>query len=259
MLDGATSDGRHPHLVQLYRDADEIATAAGTFLAEGLAAGEPAVAIATTEHRAPIVDCLRVRGFDPARLQERGTLVLLDADPTLATILDDGVPSPARFDEVIGGLVTRLSGAAGGMPVRAYGEMVDLLWQRGDPEGAVALEELWNGLAERADFSLLCGYRVDVFDRTAQIELLPGVCRTHSGVAPGADAGRVERAVETALAETLGRPDAEKVYALVDAQRRKSHVPRAQLALMWVSAHMPRTAERVMAAARAHYGEPVPA
>ena len=259
MLDGATFDGRHAHLVQLYRDADEIATAAGTFLAEGLASGEPAVAIATAEHRVPIVDRLRVGGFDPARLRERGTLVVLDADPTLATILEDGAPSPARFDEVIGGLVTRLSEAAGGVPVRAYGEMVDLLWQRGDPEGAVALEELWNGLAERTNFSLLCGYRVDVFDRTAQLKLLPGVCRTHSGVAPGGDAGRVERAVETALTETLGRPDAEKIYALVDVQQRKSRVPRSQLALMWVSAHMPRTAERVLAAARAHYGEPLPA
>ena len=70
---------------------------------------------------------------------------------------------------------------------------------------------------------------------------------------PGHNAGRIEQAVNTALTETLGRSDAEKVYTLVAAQVREENVPPAQLALMWVSAHMPRTAEHVLAAARAHY------
>jgi hypothetical protein len=64
----------------------------------------------------------------------------------------------------------------------------------------------------------------------------------------------MEQAVNTALTETLGSTDAEKVYSLVAAQVREENVPPAQLALMWVSAHMPRTAEHVLAAARAHYG-----
>jgi hypothetical protein len=51
----------------------------------------------------------------------------------------------------------------------------------------------------------------------------------------------------------LGRTDAEKVYTLVAAQVREENVPPAQLALTWVSAHMPRTAEDVLATARAHY------
>ena len=91
--------------------------------------------------------------------------------------------------------------------------------------------------------SPLCGYRIDIFDRTAQITFPPQVCRTHSRVVPGQNAGRIEQAVNTAPTETLGRTDAEKVYTLVAAQVREENVPPAQLALMWVSAHMPRTAE----------------
>ena len=180
-------------------------------------------------------------------------LLLADAEATLSSLLDNDVPAPEKFDVIIGGLVGRASEGAGGAPVRAYGEMVDLLWQRRDPEGAVALEELWNDLGTRMTFSLLCGYRIDIFDRTAQVTFLPQVCRTHSRVVPGHNAGRMEHAVNTALTETLGRTDTEKVYSLVAAQVREENVPPAQLALMWVSAHMPRAAEHVLAAARAHY------
>jgi hypothetical protein len=241
------------HLVQVYRHSDEIAATVSAFLAEGLAAGEPAITIATGEHLTLFADSLRERGLDPIELQERGMLQPVDAEETLASLLDDSVPSPVKFDEIIGSLVERTSAAAGGASVRAYGEMVDLLWHRGDPEGAVALEGLWNDLGTRLRFSLLCGYRIDIFDRTAQVTFLPQVCRTHSRVLAGDNSERVEHAVNTALTETLGRADAEKIYTLVAAQVREEKVPPAQLALMWVSAHMPRTAEHVLAAARAHY------
>ena len=242
-----------PHLVQLYRDGEEIAATVAEFFSEGLSAGEPAIAIATAEHLTLFADRLRDRGFDPGELQEQGMLRLADAEATLSSLLDNGSPSRVKFEEIIGGLVEHASEEAGGVPVRAYGEMVDLLWQRRDPDGAVALEELWNDLGTRMRFSLLCGYRIDIFDRTAQVTFLPQVCRTHTGVVPGHNAGRLEQAVNTALTETLGRTDAEKVYTLVAAQVREENVPPAQLALMWVSAHMPRTAEHVLAAARAHY------
>jgi hypothetical protein len=257
MTVAATSSHSHaescPHMVQLYRDGDEIAATVAELFSEGLAAGEPAIAIATDQHLALFAARLRDHGWNPVELQERGMLLLADAEATLSSLLVDGAPSPVKFEEIIGGLVARASEEAGGARVRAYGEMVDLLWQRRDPEGAVTLEELWNDLGTCMEFSLLCGYRIDIFDRTAQVTFLPQVCRTHSRVLSGDNAERIDHAVNTALTETLGRTDAEKVYTLVAAQVRAEAVPPAQLALMWVSAHMPRTAEHVLAAARAHY------
>ena len=44
-------------------------------------------------------------------------------------------------------------------PVSIYGEMVNLLWERGDVMAAMRLEGLWNELGAGIDFSLLCGYR----------------------------------------------------------------------------------------------------
>jgi len=131
--------------------------------------------------------------------------------------------------------------------------MVDLLCQRGDPESAAALERFWNELAQRRRFSLLCAYHLDIFDRATQAGVLPEVCRAHSHVQPAEDAGRLQRAVDAALDETLG-PDAGKVYALMSNRGGETNVvPTAQLALMWVSAEMPAHAERILASARTRY------
>jgi hypothetical protein len=136
--------------------------------------------------------------------------------------------------------------------IRAFGEMVDLLCERGNPTAAARLEELWNRLARRRAFSLLCGYRIDVFDRDSQLSVLPEICRAHSHVLPAGDPERLESAVDAALEEALGT-QAGQVYALVGEQLRRRHVPPAQLALMWVSSQMPSSAEQILESARAHY------
>jgi hypothetical protein len=42
--------------------------------------------------------------------------------------------------------------------IRAYGEMVNVLWKDGLTAAAIRLETLWNELAKSYDFKLLCGY-----------------------------------------------------------------------------------------------------
>src|SRR5438552_269564 len=75
---------------------------------------------------------------------------------------------------------SRLSAAAGSQRVRAYGEMVDLLWQIGDVASAIDLEARWNELSTTKRFSLLCAYltRDACTDPRAHL----GVLHQHSGV-----------------------------------------------------------------------------
>jgi MEDS: MEthanogen/methylotroph, DcmR Sensory domain len=146
----------------------------------------------------------------------------------------------------------RLTARFPGRRIRAFGEMVDLLCADGNADGAIDLEALWNGLAAARDFSLLCGYHLDVFDRASQASVLPEICRAHSHVRPADDPERLRFAVDQALEDTLGK-DAGKVYALIGSEIRGSRVPTAQLALMWVSENMPGSAERILASARSHY------
>jgi MEDS: MEthanogen/methylotroph, DcmR Sensory domain len=243
------------HAVQIYGDPAELAESVAAYLASGFEAGEPGILIATAPHRARFEAELAAAGWDAARIDREGLLVIRDAEETLHAIQgSDGSPSASAFEAVVG---TLLDGVAVRFPdkhVRAFGEMVDVLCERGEIEAAVSLEELWNSLTRsRRFFSLLCGYQLDVFDLAAQTDVLPGVCRTHSHVLPAADPARLTRAVDLALDEVLGPAEAGKVYSLVGAQIREDRVPAAQLALMWVSEHMPGLAGRILAAARARY------
>ena len=122
-------------------------------------------------------------------------LEVADAEATLDELLVDGSPSAIEFERLVGALFDQVAARFPERRIRAFGEMVDLLCERGRPEAANALEELWNAMARRRTFSLLCGYHLDVFDRAAQIATLPGVCRAHSHVRPAHDPERLARAV----------------------------------------------------------------
>ena len=243
------------HGVQLYADPAELAESVAGYLGAGFAAGDPALLVTTPENHTLFVEALAAAGWDAARLDDEGLLVTVDAETTLHSVLGaDGFPSAAGFDAVVGTLLDDLASRFPGHHVRAFGEMVDLLAAVGKPAAAVSLEELWNSLTRsRPFFSLLCGYKVDVFDRTAQAGLLPGVCRTHTHVLPAPDAARLARAVDGALEEVLGSEEAGKVYVVVGREIREARVPAPQLILMWVSEHIPVLADRILDAARRRY------
>jgi hypothetical protein len=173
VLDATAGD----HLVHFYEDERCLTGVVVDFLVAGAAAGEPLVVIATAAHRAAFLDGLEARGVAPDALLASGQLTLLDASATLASLMVDGVPDPARFDAVIGGQLARIG--AGAAQVRAYGEMVDLLWSRGERQAALRLEELWNELASRHRFSLLCAYVMASFLHHPDRALLEQVCRCH--------------------------------------------------------------------------------
>src|SRR5437773_5046395 len=74
------------HTVQFYEsDAFLHDTVAG-FLAEGLAAGQPAIVIATNSHNEGFAAGLESRGLDAKRALESGQLTLLRATDVLARI-----------------------------------------------------------------------------------------------------------------------------------------------------------------------------
>ena len=122
------------HGAHVYSDVSELAQSVGAYLAAGFDLGEPAVVIATPEHWSQFAERLAVCGWGEEELEEQGLLRVADADETLAAIMVDGAPSRERFEQVIGGLLDRVEERFPGRRIRAFGEMVDLLCQRGDRE-----------------------------------------------------------------------------------------------------------------------------
>ena len=245
--------GAQAHGVQIYSEASELAESVASFLAAGFERDEPALLVATNEHLSLFAEALGARGWGLTAVERDGLLVVADAELTLDAIAGADGPVPERFDEVVGALLDRAEGARTGQPVRVFGEMVDLLCGRGQAGGADELERLWNELALTRRFSLLCGYRLDVFDGHTQSETLPHICREHSHVLPARNYPRFARAVDDALREVLGPAQAASVYVLVSREAGHDQVPLAQSILMWLSENRPHHSGQILDSARTHY------
>lgn len=76
----------------------------------------------------------------------------------------------------------------------AYGEMVDLLWQRGELAVAIELERRWNEAIAELDISLLCAYSSEAGSAPEHEVTLHEVCRLHTRVSgvPGTPVREIE-------------------------------------------------------------------
>jgi hypothetical protein len=207
------------------------------------------VVIATPEHRAAFLEKI-----EAGRALRQGQLKVLDAEDTLATCMSNGMPQWKPFHEVIGGLIAELRLQY--PTVRAYGEMVDVLWQRGEREAAIRLEEYWNDLGKLQTFSLFCAYRMDPLDSHAYGGPLESVCKVHSHLIPARDAARFDDAVATASRKVLDQPLAQILLSLAANHQPATRMPAGQATLFWLKQNMPRTAEKVLSELR---GEASPA
>jgi hypothetical protein len=217
------------HLVRLYQDSGELAESVAGWLREGLARGEAGVVIARPAHRAALA----------AKLGS-GRVAMLDAEDTLARFMANGMPQWQPFHQAIGGLIAELRLAH--PAVRAYGEMVDVLWQRGSREAAIRLEEYWNELGRLQTFSLYCAYCVDACDPALYNGALQSICKVHSHTIPASDVERFDQAVRAASRKVL---DPELCSILGAA------MPGGQATLFWLRQNMPGAAEKVFSELRA--------
>jgi PAS domain S-box-containing protein len=170
------------HFVQFYESDRFLVDSLSGFIGAGLGVGEACIVIATKTHRQELEERLQVYDVDVAAASARGQYVSLDADETLAKFMVEGSPEPGRFMEVIGGLITQATEGRRG--VRAFGEMVALLWSAGNHEAAIDLEELWNNLRKSHAFSLFCAYPINDFVGVEFSRQLDQICGEHSSVIP---------------------------------------------------------------------------
>jgi hypothetical protein len=237
------------HLVQIYSDEAFLCEAVAEYAGTGLRRGEAAMIVATPAHRAAFLRQMQAHGVDVRAAVQRGQLVLFDAAETVARFTAGGMPDWQSFHALVGGAIAkvRLEFPA----VRAFGEMVDLLWQRGEHDAALRLEEFWNDLARLQTFSLLCAYHMDNLDAAAYRGPLECVCKAHTHLIPARDYQRFNDMVMKASEDVLDYPLAQMLLSLSEQHRPETAMPQGQATLLWLQRNMPRTAEKVLAQLRA--------
>ncbi|WP_165403971.1 MEDS domain-containing protein [Egicoccus halophilus] len=204
------------HLVGFYDDEGHLERAVVSFLTPGLEQGGAGVIVATPAHRTRFVTALRRAGVDVDDALADDRLVVLDASDLIEAFLRDGTPDPDEFRRSVGDVMARAG--QGGRPVRVFGEMVALLWERGNVPAVIALEDAWNRLADEHPFALFCAYPIHAFDDSAAAEAFRAVVDCHSHVLPS-----------EALDDDGGPNTSARLVALLEQQANAERAERDRL------------------------------
>jgi hypothetical protein len=238
-MDLGSEQRGHEHLVQFYGSDDaRLANNVSRFLNESLRHGGAAIVIAGQERREAI-----------SRGLLSGHVVCLDDKETLAGFLDnDGQPNPERFSASCGAVARELHAKYGRL--RAYGEMVGVLWSQKSFATAIALEALWNTLIDAIGFDIFCGYPIDVLSEDFQLACVHPLLDLHTRVVP-AVAHNFDQAMRRAMDDVLGsHNDGLRSLTLPRLGSLDTFVPTAEQTILRLRSTLPRYADEILAKAQ---------
>ena len=169
------------HSVQIYENSSAFLSRLCGIVYSGLQKGNSVLIVATEKHRDELVRELRGTGVDVRSRAREGRYTMVDAQELLATFMVGGMPDRKRFEASVGGMleVVRNIARRKRRQVTVFGEMVAVLWENGQREAALRLEELWNEMLSRHSFHLHCAYPKHILDGEADAA---AVCGSHSHV-----------------------------------------------------------------------------
>src|SRR5262245_17792889 len=116
------------HIVHTWTDEDTLVEAVTEYARAGLRAGEAVLVVAMPGRAARVKRAL---------YGTPGTLLFVDAGESLAGFMHGEMPDWDSFERTVGAAVADLRSRH--PAVRVYGEMVDILWQRGQIDAAIRL------------------------------------------------------------------------------------------------------------------------
>jgi len=215
------------HFVQFYEADGFLLSSLSGFIGSAISSGDGAIVIATESHRSGLEKLITADGLDIASAKSHGQFVSLDAAETLSQFMVDGLPEPGRFHTVIGDVIASVTD--GRARVKAFGEMVALLWSEGNHAAAIQLEQLWNDLQKAHSFSLFCAYPITGLTGEQFIEPTLNVCKVHSRVIPAESYASLADHDARLRAIALLQQKAESLEAEVAERRRVEECLRLSL------------------------------
>ena len=167
------------HVVQFYDREQSMIDKVARRTARALRSAVPCVLVATGTHLQQFEQRMRELAFPLDELRLHHRYIALDAAEMLGGFMDGLSPDRKKFHENVGTVVREAAALSATGLVSIFGEMVALLCQTGNAAGAIALEELWNELADRYSFSLFCAYPLELFG-VHSVGTVSSICEQHA-------------------------------------------------------------------------------
>ncbi len=174
------------HVVQIYENDDKFLDLLLGFVSAGIEAEECTIVIGTSIHLASLNAKLALNGFNVDQIIHDAYYVPMDAEDALSKFMVNGWPDENLFNHLVTTLISRAKRES--RSVRAFGEMVAILWAKGQVGATVRLEQLWNKFCEKEAFCLFCAYPQSGFTQDAS-ESLGHICNAHSKMVMNGDLG----------------------------------------------------------------------
>jgi hypothetical protein len=168
------------HPCHFYSDDASLTGNVARFLAPAFREEQAMVAFGTPAHLRAIEKRLAVEGHDVERARARGQYLPFDARTAMEALLEGELPAAHRFEEIIASELHRATAEFGA--VRAFGEIVSLLWRDGRRQAALRLEQMWNEAIGLYPLALLCGYNVRSFTSAHDAAGVTGIIAAHTSV-----------------------------------------------------------------------------
>ena len=244
----------HDHIVHLYQDQDFLNRVVCRFAAAALANGEGLILVPTLAHWDAFRPRLAAEGVDIKAAQERGQLTVVDADELLPRFMGHALPDGPMFLGLAGEIIAKTRSVGRFTNVRWWGEMVNVLWERGDVAASMNLEDLFDQVSREQNVAVFCSFLMDNFNGDVHAHMLPRLGDNHSHLIPVEDYRRLEAAVAEALRETVG-PDEAIVLKdrLLSQYQAPFKMPPAQALLLALRQTLPTVADAVLQRSRNLY------
>ncbi len=170
------------HIVQVCQDETSQAEMLTQYVMEGLENSEGIVIIARPALRKAVISKMKEIDLDAQVLKSEGKIKFFDAEFLLSGFLIDGVLDEQAFQQFVASPVLAMQLKYG--KVRAFGEMVDVLWKDAQQDLAIELEGWWGELCDKHSFMLLCTYLLDSLDPNNYENSLERICKCHTHLLP---------------------------------------------------------------------------
>jgi len=170
------------HVVQIYENDAIFLDALTGFVGGGINSGDAVIVIATEEHLMALNSRLTSYGLHVNSLISEERYIPLNAEETLSKFMVNDWPDEELFMQTVSKLLEKAGKKE--RRIRAFGEMVAILWAQGHNGATLQLEHLWNKFSKKAEFCLFCAYPKTGFTNDMSTSIMD-ICGCHSRVLEG--------------------------------------------------------------------------
>lgn len=172
------------HAVQFYDNEQFVQHAIAEFFTQGARPGDPLILVSRLRTFKAVAAHLASGRYGSA-INVADRILFFDAEAALHQIMEGESLDPARAERLLKHILSQSCPSHAHGTVRLYGEVVDMLCQRGRHSAALQLEGLASSLLDlKPQLSILCGYAMERFKDDTNAAQLRAVCQKHTHVIP---------------------------------------------------------------------------